>query len=291
MRRALAVLGTLVLLLTAAGRPAVAQGGPADDVARALLQTATQRVVQAVRDAAPGLVDRIDSILESRRGAAEAEPVPAGRRTGRALVQVVGVSVIGLVIALLVLVTALGPLEGVIRTVEADVPGAFWRGLLAQVIALPLLSLLVLALALTLVGLLLVPIVLLVATLVVAGVGTLGLLAVAAMIGRARATGDVARSRAGLLRALLAGYALLWAPWFAAALLVAVPGVGLLTRLVALASTWGVATVGMGAVIRSRGGLRIPDAPLAPLGAGEPARQPDWSTPTPVAGVVAAPRQ
>jgi hypothetical protein len=195
------------------------------------------------------------------------------------------------VIALVVLVTALGPLEGVIRTVEADVSGAFWRGLLAQAIVLPVLSLVLLGLALTVVGLLLVPIVLLGATVATAGVGTLGVLALAAVIGRARAADESARSRARLLRALLSGYAVVWLPWLAAALLVAVPVLGLTTRIVALATTWVLLTVGIGAVIRSRGGVRVPDLPSAPSIGGRPAPQPDWSTPTPVAGVVAAPRQ
>lgn len=255
-----------------------------------LVRTVAQRVVQATREVAPGLADRLDSILERRRGQADAPPVSGARRTGSALLQVGGVSIIGLVIALVVLVTALGPLEGIIRTVEADVSGSFWRGFVAQLIVLPALGVALLALALTVVGLLLVPIVLLAATLGIAGVGTLGLLSVAAVIGRARSRDDAARSRARLLRALLTGYGLIWLPWLLAAVTVAVPGLGLATRVIALASSWVVVTVGIGAVVWSRGGLRAPDR-MMPLAAGAtPATQPDWSTPTPVGGVVAARR-
>lgn len=260
------------------------------DALETLVRTVAQRVVQATRDVAPGLAERLDSMLDRRRGQADAPPVSGARRTGSALVQVGGVSIIGLVIALIVLVTALGPLEGIIRTVEADVSGAFWRGFVAQLIALPAIGLVLLALALTVVGLLLVPIVLLAATLGIAGVGTLGLLSVAAVIGRARSRDDAARSRARLLRALLIGYGMIWLPWLFAAMTVAVPGLGLATRIIALASSWVVVTVGIGAVVRSRGGLRVPE-PMVSLTAGATAaKQPDWSTPTPVGGVVAARR-
>ncbi len=261
------------------------------DAARAWAGVAFNRVVQSGRNLAPGLAERLEGMLEQRRLGADGEERSPARRTGEAVLQVSGVAIIGLVLALLVLVTALGPLEGVIKTVEADVSGAFWRGLVAQAITLPLIALVLLALALTVVGLLMVPIVLMASTLAIAGVSTLGILAVAAVIGRARARGDAPRSRARLLRALLIGYALLWTPWMLAALLVAVPGAGLTVRIVALASTWVVATVGVGAVLRSRGGSRVPDEPVRRAAVGAPAKQPDWSTPTPVQGVVAARRE
>lgn len=289
LRRLLLPITLVMAALMAAGRPVAAQApAPLPEVVRALLVRAGERAVQSVRDVAPGVMQRIDSILDARRAARAEES--AGARTGRALLQVLGVSLIGLVLSLAVLVTVLGPLEGIIRTVEADVSGAFWRGLLAQVVTLPVLLLLLLALTLTVVGLLVVPIVLLGATLAIAGVGTLAMVAVAAVIGRAGATGDQARSRAGLLRALLSGYALVWAPWYLAASLVAVPGIGLLTRLVAVASSWGIVTVGIGATIRSRGGRIVPERVTPALAAGAPAPAPDWSTPTPVTGVVAAQR-
>lgn len=308
--RPLRVFGVLLALL--AGHEARAQQAPSSvaiasavavasavapdaiftpaDALRSLSQLVAARVMEATRQLSPGLAERIDSLLAKRRGAADREPQSAVARTTSALVQVAGVSMIGVVIALIVLVTALGPLEGIIRTVEADVSGAFWRGLLAQTITLPLIGAVLLALAVTVIGLLVVPIVLFLSVLGIAGVGTLGALAVAAVIGRARASGNKARSRAGLLRALLLGYGLIWLPWLTAALLVAVPGVGLAARIVALASSWVVVTVGVGAVVRSRGGLRVPDVVPARVAAGAPAPQPDWSTPTPVSGVVAARR-
>jgi hypothetical protein len=261
---------------------------PLQEVLRGLLQVAGDRVVQSMRDAAPGLMQRIDSLLDARRAARADES--GAQRTGRAVLQVAGVSLVGLVIAFAVLITVLGPLEGIIKTVEADVSGAFWRGLLAQVITLPVLSLLVLALALTFVGLLLVPIVAVAFSLALAGIATLAMIAVACVIGRVRASDERGRSRAGLLRAMLTGYAIIWAPWYLAAALVSVPGVGLLTRLIALASSWGIVTVGIGATLRSRGGKVIPDAVTPALVGGAPAPAPDWSTPTPVTGVVAAQR-
>jgi len=255
---------------------------------RSLVQRASGRVVEVARQLSPSLGERLDAALEQRRRPSDGAPQTAAARTGSALLQVAGVAIIGLVVSLIVLVTALGPLEGVIKTVEADVSGAFWRGLLAQTITLPLIATAILALAVTVVGLLVVPIVAFLSILAIAGVSTLGVLAVAAVIGRARATGDRARSRAGLLRAMLTGYAIIWGPWIVAALLVSIPGVGFAFRIVALASTWVLATVGIGAVVRSRGGLRIPDVLPARVLVGAPAPQPDWSTPTPISGVVAA---
>ncbi len=260
------------------------------DAARELLGVALQRVVQSGREMAPGLVERLESMLQQRQLGKDGEPKSGARRTTEAVLQVSGVAIIGAVLALLVLVTALGPLEGIIRTVEADVSVAFWRGLLAQVITLPIIAVVLLGLALTVIGLLAVPIVLMATTLAIAGVATLGVLAVAAVIGRARAKGETARTRAGLLRALLIGYSIVWLPWVLAAVFVAVPGVGLTARIIALASTWVVATVGAGAVLVSRGGLRVPDAPIRAALPGAPVKQPDWSTPTPVTGVVAARR-
>ncbi len=306
--RPLRLFGILVGMLVLSGRDVSAQSSRSaaqavgvavvasdalfspGEALRSLSQLVAARVIEATRQFSPGLAERIDSLLAKRRGGAESAPQSAAARTGSALAQVGGVMIIGLVIALIVLVTALGPLEGIIRTVEADVSGAFWRGLLAQTITLPLIGAMLLALAVTVIGLLIVPIVLFLSVLGIAGVGTLGALAVAAVIGRARAADDRARTRAGLLRALLLGYGLIWLPWLAAALLVAVPGAGLATRIIALASSWVVATVGIGAVVRSRGGLRVPDAVPARVAAGAPAPQPDWSTPTPVSGVVAARR-
>ncbi len=296
LARVLPLFGLLLAAGVLAPSAVLAQGpvapsvvaSPADAV-RSFLRHTAERMVEAGRQLSPGLAERLDSLLQQRRGGAEQAPQSGARRTGEAMLHVAGVSIIGLVIALIVLVTALSPLEGVIRTVEADVSGAFWRGVLAQAITLPIVGAIMLLLALTLVGLLVVPILLFAVTLAIAGVGTLGILAVAAVIGRARGGGD-ARSRARLLRALLTGYGIVWAPWVAAALLVAIPGVGLGARVVALATTWVIGTVGVGAVVRSRGGRRIPDVVPVRTAVGAPAPAPDWSTPTPVTGVVAAQR-
>jgi hypothetical protein len=286
----LASLLVVLALLVAPGRLLGAQPlGPVREAVGALLRTAATQVIDATRAAAPGLSERLEQLLEKRRQAATV-PQSAGRRTAVAVGQVFGVSTIGLIVALLVLVTALGPMEGVIRTVEADVSGAFWRGLGAQAVVLPALGLVLLALTLTVVGILLVPVVLLASTVGIAGVGTLGGLSVAAVIGRARGGSAEAKSRARLLRALITGYLTVWLPWLLAALLVAVPVVGVTTRLVALASSWVVLTVGIGAVLRSRGGRRVPEFAGAVRTAIAPAAMPDWSTPTPVAGVVAARR-
>src|SRR6187402_1075434 len=136
-------------------------------------------------------------------------------------------------------------------------------------------------------GILAIPIVVLAWSLAYAGAFTLGLLAVALVIGRAIAgRGGSAGSRAAALRGLVVGLLALSFVWFGASLLASVPVAGILSRLTALAFTWAVATVGLGAVVTSRGGIakiRI-DTTLTEVAV------PVWQTPTPVQGVVAARR-
>jgi hypothetical protein len=201
---------------------------------------------------------------------------------------VAGVFGIGLVIGLIVLTTAEESLTAVAKAAARDIGGSFWVGLLWQVLALPLLAVLVIACALTIIGILAIPIVALAWALAYAGAFTLGLLAVSLVIGRALAgrgkgTGD----RAAAMRGLVVGLFALSLVWFGASLVAFIPVAGILARLIALAFTWAVATVGMGAVVTSRGGIvkfRM-DTTMTEIAAA-----PSWQTPTPVQGVVAARR-
>lgn len=201
---------------------------------------------------------------------------------------VAGVFGIGLVIGLIVLTTAEESLTAVAKAAARDVGGSFWVGLLWQVLALPLLAVLVLACALTIIGILAIPIVAMAWALAYAGAFTLGLLAVALVIGRALAgRGKGSGDRAAALRGLVVGLFALSLVWFGASLLATLPVAGILARLIALAFTWAVATVGMGAVVTSRGGIvkfRM-DTTMTEIAAA-----PSWQTPTPVQGVVAARR-
>lgn len=200
---------------------------------------------------------------------------------------VAGIFGIGLLIGLIVLTTAEDSLTAVAKAAAKDISGSFWVGLLWQALAVPLLAVLVLACVITILGILAIPIVVLAWALAYAGAFTLGLLAVALVIGRALAgKGGSAGSRAAALRGLVVGLFALSLVWFGASLLAGVPVAGILARLIAVGFTWAVATVGLGAVVTSRGGIaRIRmDTTLTEVAA------PSWQTPTPVQGVVAARR-
>jgi hypothetical protein len=198
------------------------------------------------------------------------------------------------VLGLGVLVFAGRALDGVLETLEADVSRAFWIGVATQVAAVPVLVIASVLLAVTVVGLLAIPIVAAAWILALVGLVSLGTMATARLIGHgvlgSAGTGlaNGSRARRDALRALLAGLAVLIVAWLAAAVTAPLGGAGVAMRGLALALTWVAATAGMGAAVLSRGGRRrlAPRAAPVPAGAGLP----DWQTPTPVSGVVAARR-
>lgn len=200
---------------------------------------------------------------------------------------VAGIFGIGLVIGLIVLTTAEDSLTAVAKAAARDIGGSFWVGLLWQALAVPLLAVLVLGCIITIIGILAIPIVVLAWALAYAGAFTLGLLAVALVTGRALVGRGASKgSRAAALRGLVVGLFALSLVWLGASLLSSVPVAGILSRLIALGFTWAVATVGLGAVVTSRGGIakiRM-DTTLTEVAV------PIWQTPTPVQGVVAARR-
>ena len=209
-----------------------------------------------------------------------------GTQTREAIKSVGGVFAILLIVGIATLILAEAPLLGVARAAARDVSSSFWVGTLWQFLAIPLLITAIAACAVTLIGIVAIPFVIIAWILIYAGALTLGLLASAYLTGRAlggRGTG--VSTRGFEVRALTIGIIVLGAIWMLAAVLVSVPFMGVLARLVALALTWVAATVGVGAVVRSRGGRRVEDR--------EPTSEtavPLWQTPTPVGGVVAARR-
>ncbi|MDQ8163795.1 MAG: hypothetical protein P3C10_14555 [Gemmatimonadota bacterium] len=225
------------------------------------------------------------------------------------LMAIAGVFGIGLIIGLVVLMTAEEALLAVARAAARDVSGSFWVGLLWQLLAVPLLALIIVACAITIIGILAIPLAALAWALAYAGAFTLGLLAVAMVIGRALVGRGAGRSdRSAALRGLTAGLVTLSLIWFGAAMAAKVPVVGAIARLIAVAFTWAVATVGIGAVVKSRlgvtqftvrfGGSGFGMSGFASRwgsGAGSTTMTtevatPSWQTPTPVQGVVAARR-
>lgn len=230
------------------------------------------------------------------------------------LTAIAGVFGIGLIIGLVVLTSAEEALVAVARTAARDVSGSFWAGVLTQVLAVPALVVLVVACAITIIGILAIPLAALAWGLALAGAFTLGVLAVALVIGWALVgRGSSGSERSAAVRGLVVGLAALSVVWFGAALAAQIPVVGTLSRLVAVAFTWAAATVGMGAVVKSRigmsrlsvqfgrvggrwssrwsGGTAATWAPGSSTGVNEvPVSQVSWQTPTPVQGVVAARR-
>ncbi len=218
------------------------------------------------------------------------------------LLAVAGVFGIGLIIGLVVLMTAEEALTAVAKTAARDISGSFWVGMLWQLLAVPLLVVLLVACAITIIGVLVIPIAAFAWALAYAGAFTLGILAVALVIGRAlagRRAGSSERSAA--LRGLAVGLITLSLIWFGAAIAAKVPVAGAIARLIAVAFTWAVATVGLGAVVKSRMGvaqlsMRFGMSPFASRwGAASTTTTtevaaPGWQTPTPVQGVVAARR-
>lgn len=202
------------------------------------------------------------------------------------LVAVAGVFAIGLLISLVVLMKAEVPLTAVAKAAARDISGSFWVGLLWQLLAVPILLALVLACAITIVGILLIPLVVLGWALAYAGAFTLGITAIAMVAGRALAgRGGNDSSRGVALRSLTVGILALSVAWFVAALLADVRIAGALSRLVAVALSWVAATAGLGAVVKSRGGMLV-----MRFESTAERSAPSWQTPTPVHGVVAARR-
>ncbi len=218
------------------------------------------------------------------------------------LLAVAGVFGIGLIIGLVVLMTAEEALTAVAKTAARDISGSFWVGMLWQLLAVPLLVVLLVACTITIIGILVIPIAAFAWALAYAGAFTLGILAVALVIGRAlagRRAGSSERSAA--LRGLAVGLITLSLIWFGAAIAAKVPVAGAIARLIAVAFTWAVATVGLGAVVKSRMGvtqlsMRFGMSRFASRwGAASTTTTtevaaPGWQTPTPVQGVVAARR-
>ena len=221
------------------------------------------------------------------------------------LMAVAGVFGIGMIIGIVVLMTSEDALTAVARSAARDVSGSFWAGLLTQLLAIPALLVLVIGCAITIIGILAIPFAALAWALALAGMITLGLLGVAMVIGRAIAGSGRGSQRAAAVRGLAVGLGALSLIWFGTALAASVPVAGALARLVAVAFTWAVATVGMGAVVKSRVGVtRISVhlgrfggprwngrwSPTGPSVTDEVQVPVSWQTPTPVQGVVAARR-
>jgi hypothetical protein len=150
-------------------------------------------------------------------------------------------------------------LETISDTATHSLARSLLVGLLGQVLIVPTLATMVAGLTLSVVGILLVPFVVIVySLLVLAGIGG-GFLGVAHALGEGHSRRQMARGVAispNSLRYLLVGLGSCAAAWLGWALLGWVPVAGGLMLGAAGLVTWILATVGLGAFVLSRGGMR-----------------------------------
>lgn len=221
------------------------------------------------------------------------------------LTAVAGVFGIGLIIGVAVLMTAEQAITAVAKSAARNISASFWAGVMTQLLAIPALIVLVIACAITIVGILAIPVAVLAWALGLAGIVTLGALATLMMIGRALAGSGKGSPRGTAVRGLTVGLLALSLVWVGAAMAGQVPFAGVIARLVAVAFTWSIATVGMGAVVRSRIGISRISMQFGKWGGARWSGQwgssfqpitdeipvsASWQTPTPIQGVVAARR-
>ena len=208
-----------------------------------------------VRDA-DGTISGVTSTLEPRQVAPAPRALPqlAGRLAGLA----------GLLLTFVALGFALVTfgrpnLEIVSDTVSHSFGRAFLAGILAQVLLLPTFGMLVVGLVLTVAGALLVPFAALVYLILAVTAVVGGLLAVGHAIGETMTRRQLARGvvvSPNSYRYVLVGMLAMTVPWLAWALIGWVPVAGALCFVIAALATWLVATVGFGAALLSRGGIR-----------------------------------
>lgn len=187
--------------------------------------------------------------------AATAQSLSVGERAGG----VAGAFLMLVVVGTGLVMFARPALETVSDTVVHSLGRAFAVGLLAEVLVLPTLFLAVVGLTITVVGALLVPFVVVVAALVVIASLLLGLLSMAHAMGEVVTRRRMARGAAlpaSSYRYVVLGIAGLVAAWMVWVAFGWVPVAGALLLGTAALVTWFVATVGLGATLLSRGGLR-----------------------------------
>lgn len=182
-----------------------------------------------------------------------------GTRTLRHLAGVLGVFLTLFLIGAGLELFARGPLEIVADTVTHSFARAFVVGLLGQVLVLPTFGMLVVGLVLSVAGILLLPFVIVVFALLLLAAIVGGAIAMAHAMGETLTRRQMARGAAispngfRYVALGLGGVALLWIVW---ALLGWVPVAGDLMLGAVTIVSWLLASIGFGAALLSRGGLR-----------------------------------
>jgi hypothetical protein len=190
----------------------------------------------------------------------KAAPLSPLARMGVGLAGVVGVFLTTLAIGFGLVLFARPNLEIVSDTVTHSFGRAFMTGLVGQILVLPTFGMIVVGLILSVAGILLLPFAVAVyALLVLIGIVG-GYIAVAHAIGetwiRRRLARGAMLGSPNSYRYLSVGLAGLFALWFAWAVFGWVPVAGELVRAAAVLVTWVLATVGFGAALLSRAGVR-----------------------------------
>ena len=151
-------------------------------------------------------------------------------------------------------------LEMISDTVSHSLFRSFLTGLLAQIVVLPSLGMVVTGLVLSIVGILLIPFVLVVVPLLILALAVGGFLAVLHAMGeqriRKRMASGARVGSANSYRYVLLGLGTVAAIWLGWVLFGWVPVAGGLVFAAAFLVTWLLATIGFGAALLSRGGIR-----------------------------------
>jgi hypothetical protein len=290
LHAAFAIIASLLTVIPAAAQEAVPDA--------ALRVQATQPgITQAALDslcaarafplAGAAIFSGLREAINKARMREPRAPLSPAQATARAAMITVGSFALLLFIGLAVLVFAGDRLRQVSEILERDTVGSLLTGLVADLAGVPLLVLVVVILAVTFVGILLIPFAVVALLLAYAGLGVLGVLAVASVTGRAllarrRAT---MTERGAAIAELVIGLPVMLSMWLVAALFSWSATAGLVLRSVALGLTAVVVTAGVGAVI-----LSFRRAPEEVVPRPRKEDETSWQTPTPVGGVVAVRR-
>ncbi|MFL5520216.1 MAG: hypothetical protein ACJ8B6_04725 [Gemmatimonadales bacterium] len=188
-----------------------------------------------------------------------ATPLSTGTRVLRWLAGVAGVFLMLFLVGAGLVLFARGPLETVSDTVRHSFARAFVVGLLGQVLLLPTFGMLVVGLVLSVAGILLLPFVVVVGALLLLARGGGGAIAMAHAMGETLTRRQMARGAAISPNSFryvalgLGSVALLWFVWAAFGW---VPMAGPLMQGAAIIVSWLLGSIGFGAALLSRGGLR-----------------------------------
>jgi hypothetical protein len=207
-----------------------------------------------------GRIHTLDTPRPPSRPAEAAPPLSPVLRLVRNASGVAGVFLTLLLVGLGLVLFARPPLEVVSDTVLHSFSRSFLVGLLGQILILPTFGMLVVGLVLTVAGILLVPFAVIVFTLLLVLAVLGGFLAIAHAMGESITRRQLARGTsihsANSYRYVTVGLgavATLWLAWLAFGW---VPFAGTLVFVTAILVTWMLATVGFGAALLSRAGLR-----------------------------------